>query len=97
MESVPLTSSDALTVTAVPLAVPAVTYPAVLVTIGVTVMEWFDTVPLDALAVAPPVATVAEAYVVTSFVPAELIESVPLTNSLADTVTPVPVFVPPVM
>ena len=37
----PLTSSEAVTVTAVPLDVPAVIYPAVLVTDGVTVIELF--------------------------------------------------------
>ena len=59
--SEPDTSSEAETVTAVPLDVPAVTYPAVRVTDGVTVTEWFETVPLVADAVAPPAATDADA------------------------------------
>ena len=57
----PLTSSEADTVTAVPFADPAVMYPAVLVTEGVTVTEWLDTVPLVAEAVAEPLATLAVA------------------------------------
>ena len=55
----PDTNSLALTVTAVPLDDPAVMYPAVLVTDGVTLIEWLLTVPFVAEAVAEPLATEA--------------------------------------
>ena len=56
---VPLTNSDALTVTAVPVFVPPVMYPVVLVTDGVTLTLWFVTVPLVAVGVpVDPLATV---------------------------------------
>ena len=51
MESVPLTRSDADTVTAVPVFVPPLMYPVVLVTEGVTVTEWFVTAPFVAVGV----------------------------------------------
>ena len=60
--SLPDTSSDADTVTAVPVFVPPVIYPVVLVTDGVTVTEWLETVPLVAVGVpAVPLATDFEA------------------------------------
>ena len=49
--SVPLTSSDADTDTAVPVFVPPLIYPAVFVTDGVTDIEWLDTVPFVAVGV----------------------------------------------
>lgn len=60
--SLPLTSSLALTVTAVPVFVEPVIHPVVLVTDGVTETEWLLTVPFVADGVpAVPAATVAVA------------------------------------
>ena len=54
--------SDALTVTAVPVFVEPVIHPVVLVTLGVTLTEWLDTVPLVADGVpAVPLGTLADA------------------------------------
>ena len=57
MDFVPLTNSEALTVTAVLVFVPPVIYPVVFVTDGVTDTAWLLTVPL--LAVGVPAVTVA--------------------------------------
>jgi hypothetical protein len=51
MDCEPLTSSDADTVTAVPLCVPPLMYPAELVTDGVTVRAWLLTADLVAVGV----------------------------------------------
>ena len=59
----PLTSSEAVTVTAVPFIVPPFMYPVVLVTFGVTVTEWFVTVPFVAVGV--PADPDVTAYTVT--------------------------------
>jgi hypothetical protein len=59
MVFVPLTSSDADTVTGVPVFVPPVMYPVVFVTDGVTETELLDTVPFVAVGVpAVPLLTV---------------------------------------
>ena len=47
----PETSSDAATLTAVPFIVDPVMNPVVLVTLGVTDIEWFDTDPFVAVGV----------------------------------------------
>ena len=46
---------------------------------------------------AVPAGILADAYVVTSLVPELVTDSVPLTSSLAETVTAEPVFVPPLI
>ena len=58
IDFVPLTSSLALTVTAVPVFVLPLMYPALFVTLGVTDTELLLTVPFDAVGVpSVPVAT----------------------------------------
>ena len=62
MESVPLTSSEADTETAVPVLVEPVIYPAVFVTDGVTETELLLTVPFVAVGVpSVPLTTVLDA------------------------------------
>ena len=51
MDFVPLTSSLADTVTAVPVSVPPLMYPVTFVTLGVTVTELLLTVPFVAVGV----------------------------------------------
>jgi hypothetical protein len=62
IDFVPLTSSDADTVTAVPVFDPPLIYPATFVTLGVTETEWLDTVPFVATGVpSVPLATALDA------------------------------------